>query len=486
MSSEVETSPLIPFEPQQDSLVPLEMTELRDLFGTSVKMFTVGELTRAIRGVLETKFGAVWVQGEISNYKLHPSGHQYFTLKDQRAQISCVIFRNTMPRFDPPLTDGAQVQIYGNVSVFEARGQYQISVQILQGRGLGLLQAKFEALKRKLEAEGLFDPARKRPLPKFPKRIGIVTSSSGAAIRDMLNVLQRRAPNVEVLINPVRVQGTGAATEIAVAIRELNTPNESWPPLDIIVLARGGGSIEDLWEFNEEIVARAIFQSAIPVVSAIGHEIDFTIADFVADLRAPTPSAAAELIVPEFAEITRRVAELAGCLDRCARRLIAQRRERLRFLADRTLARELVNRLREAQQNLDLLAELMRRGIHQFIQNARGVVSNRVTAIKSRSPARELIARRAGFIDLQRRLSGTVHEAVKNAHQRFGQPHSMLRVLGPEATLGRGYSITTREDGALLRSVGQALPASRVKTRVLDGEFVSTVDKKRSSTEPLP
>src|SRR5205085_11786968 len=230
-----------------------------------------------------------------SNYKQHASGHQYFTLKDQRAQISCVIWRDTMAPLRKPLADGAQVQVYGTVTVFEARGQYQLNVQILQPRGAGLLQAKFEALKRKLEAEGLFAPERKRPLPKFPQRIGIVTSPTGAAVRDMLNVLQRRAPGLQILINPVRVQGTGAAQEIAVAIGELARPNESWPALDLIVVARGGGSMEDLWEFNEEIVARAIFDAAIPVVSAIGHEIDFTIADFVADLPPSTPSAAAEL-----------------------------------------------------------------------------------------------------------------------------------------------------------------------------------------------
>src|SRR5207244_888017 len=196
-----------------------------------------------------------------------------------------------------PLADGAQVQVYGNVSVFEARGQYQLSVQIVQPFGRGLLQAKFEALKGKLEAEGLFDPARKRALPKFPKRIGIVTSPSGAAIRDILNILSRRAPWLSILISPVRVQGSGAAQEIAVAIRELATPNENFAPIDIIIVTRGGGSIEDLWEFNEEIVARAIAAAEVPIVSAVGHEIDFTIADFVADLRAPTPSAAAELIV---------------------------------------------------------------------------------------------------------------------------------------------------------------------------------------------
>src|SRR6059058_6002661 len=195
-----------------------------DFFQSSTKVLTVSELTRSIRGTLETKFGAVWVQGEVSNYKLHPSGHQYFTLKDARAQIACVIFRNTMAPLRQPLADGAHVQVYGNVSVFEARGQYQLSVQIIQPRGLGVLQAKFEALKRKLDDEGLFDPARKRPLPKFPKRIGIVTSPSGAAIRDILNVLRRRAPNVQVPVSPVRVQGTGAAADIATALNELAAP----------------------------------------------------------------------------------------------------------------------------------------------------------------------------------------------------------------------------------------------------------------------
>ena len=228
-----------------------------DFFERTAKVLTVAELTRAIRGMLETRFGAVWVQGEISNYKQHPSGHQYFTLKDSRAQIACVIFRNAPLSIRQPLADGAQVQVYGNVSVFEARGQYQLSVEIVQPRGLGLLQAKFEALKRKLEAEGLFDPARKKLMPKFPKRIGIVTSPSGAAIRDTLNILRQRPRGIEILINPVRVQGMGAAAEIALAINELSNPSTIWPPIDLIVIVPGGGSIEDLWEFNEEIVARA-------------------------------------------------------------------------------------------------------------------------------------------------------------------------------------------------------------------------------------
>src|SRR5438046_4399440 len=313
-----------------------------ELFGSTTKVLTVAELTRAIRSTLERTFGAVWVQGEISNYKQHPSGHQYFTLKDSRAQIACVIFRNAPLSLRQPLADGAQVQVYGNVSVFEARGQYQLSVEIVQPRGLGLLQAKFEALKRKLEAEGLFDPARKKLLPKFPKRIGIVTSPSDAAIRDILNILRRRARGIEILINPVRVQGIGAAAEIASAINELSNPSTIWPPIDLIVIASGGGGMEDLWEFNEEIVARAIAAAVVPIVSTVGHEIDFTIADFVADLRAPTPSAAAELIVPAAVELDRRVNELAVCLQRCWRNFIVREQTRLRLFSERTVARELL------------------------------------------------------------------------------------------------------------------------------------------------
>src|SRR5205823_6589879 len=332
-----------------------------EFFESTTKVLTVAELTRAIRGTLETKFGAVWVQGEISNYKQHPSGHQYFTLKDSRAQIACVIFRNAPLSLRQSLADGAQVQVYGNVSVFEARGQYQLSVEVVQPRGLGLLQAKFEALKRKLEAEGLFDQARKKPLPQFPKRIGIVTSPSGVAIRDILNILRRRARGIEILINPVRVQGIGAAAEIASAINELSNPSKIWPPLDLIVVARGGGSMEDLWEFNEEMVARAIAAALVPIVSAIGHEIDFTIADFVADLRAPTPSAAAELIVPAAIELERRVNELALCLQRCWQTFIARERTRLRLFSERAVSRELLRRIQEGKQTLDWKRENLQR-----------------------------------------------------------------------------------------------------------------------------
>jgi exodeoxyribonuclease VII large subunit len=446
-----------------------------DFFQQSSKVFTVAELTRQIRGTLETKFGAVWVQGEISNYRPQPSGHRYFTLKDQRAAISCVIFRNTLSPTAPPIVDGAQVQVYGNVTVFEARGQYQLNVQILQTRGAGLLQAKFEALKRKLEAEGLFDPARKRALPKFPKRIGIITSPSGAAIRDIVNVLQRRAPNVQVLVSPVRVQGVGAAAEIATALKELGTPNGAWEPIDLIVIARGGGSIEDLWEFNEEIVARAIFHSAIPVVSAVGHEIDFTIADFVADLRAPTPSAAAELIVPDVVELVRRVNDLENCLQKYLRNFLQQSLTRLRFLSERTLARELMQKMRDAQQQLDLTAETVRRKLKQIVADARAAFSTRAQSLKAQDPKREVALCRNRATELERRIVAQPARLLQNARQRFQRVEGIVRVVGPEATLRRGYSITTDEKGKVIQTLAAARPKSKIRTRVSDGEFESEV-----------
>ena len=423
-----------------------------DFFQQTARVLTVTELTRQIRGTLETRFAAVWVQGEMSNYKLHPSGHQYFTLKDQRTQISCVIWRDTMLPPRQRLADGAQVQVYGAVTVFESRGQYQLNVEVLQPRGVGLLQAKFEALKQKLEAEGLFAPERKKPLPKFPRRLGIVTSPSGAAIRDMLNVLRRRAPWLEILINPVRVQGTGAADEIAVAIGELAMPNEAFPPIDLIVVTRGGGSIEDLWEFNEEIVARAIFHSALPVISAVGHEIDFTICDFVADLRAPTPSAAAELIVPDIIDLHRRT-------DRCAQ----------------ALGRQLLNRLRDAQQRLDHVREVLQRCLaHKIDAYKRGLL-HALRVLQARSPVRELMIRRNRFADLHRRLVTCPARLIENATHRFNHIEGMLRVLGPDATLRRGYSITTNERGQIVRTITTVHAKVKIHTRVSDGEFSSEV-----------
>src|SRR5262245_22256287 len=339
-----------------------------------------------------------------------------------------------------PLADGGEVQVYGTVTVFEARGQYQLNVQIIQPRGLGVLQAKFEALKRKLDTEGLFAQERKRPLPKFPRRIGIVTSPSGAAICDMLNVLCRRAPWLQILINPVRVQGIGAAHEIAVAIRELATSNEAFPSVDLIVATRGGGSIEDLWEFNEEIVARAIFHSAVPIVSAVGHEIDFTICDFVADLRAPTPSGAAELIVPDVIDLQRQI---NGCA--------------------RTLRHQLLNRVRDAQQRLDHARDTLQRCLAHKIEVYKRGLDHALRVLQARSPVRELMMRRNYLTDLHRRLVACPAYLIEHARHRFSRIEGILRVLGPEATLRRGYSITMNDRGEIIRTATVVTPKMRIR-----------------------
>lgn len=285
-----------------------ERLETRDLRPeTQTKIYTVSELTRQVRGILEGNFGEVWVAGEISNFRSPGSGHFYFTLKDEAAQLLAVMFRGANAKLAFKPEDGLKVVCHGRLSVYEARGQYQIIVDACEPKGIGALQLAFEQLKKKLQAEGLFDPRRKKRLPFLPQKIGVVTSPTGAAIRDILNILGRRFPDIGVLLVPVRVQGDGAAGEIAEAIQALNARDD----IDVMIVGRGGGSLEDLWAFNEEAVARAIFASRIPVISAVGHEIDFTIADFVADVRAPTPSAAAELVVPRKEDLGAQVAELS-------------------------------------------------------------------------------------------------------------------------------------------------------------------------------
>ncbi|HMY75659.1 MAG TPA: exodeoxyribonuclease VII large subunit [Blastocatellia bacterium] len=297
------------------------------------RILTVGELTEQIKDTLESEFFALQVQGEVSNYKRHQSGHWYFTLKDSEAQLRGVFFRqwNRLMRFEPE--NGLEVRVRGRLSVYEPRGEYQIVVETMEPVGVGALQLAFEQQVKKLAAEGLFDEARKRPLPPFPRRIGIVTSPVGAAVRDMLQILERRNRGVDVLIAPVRVQGTGAAREIADAIRLLNQhPKKTGKPVDVIIIGRGGGSMEDLWAFNEEQVVRAIYESEIPIVSAVGHETDFTIADFVADFRAPTPSAAAEIFTRQADELMMRVEELSSRLEKGMNYYLLRRRSELRDL----------------------------------------------------------------------------------------------------------------------------------------------------------
>src|SRR5256885_1711097 len=292
------------------------------------RVLTVSELTTQVKRLLEKELGLLWVTGEVTNLRVQSSGHIYFTLKDANAQLNCVLFRGeSVPNRDL-LEDGQKLILQGDLTVYEPRGQYQLLVRAVELQGVGALQLAFERLKRKLQAEGLFAPERKRPLPRYPQRIGLVTSPTGAAIRDVLHVIERRNPSLEIIFVPCRVQGDGAATEIATAIRMLNRFARTQDPraaLDLILITRGGGSLEDLWAFNEEIVARAIYESAIPIVSAVGHEIDFTISDFVADVRAATPSAAAEIITEGVFSSCEFVSEAAGRMRQLARQQIADK-----------------------------------------------------------------------------------------------------------------------------------------------------------------
>jgi exodeoxyribonuclease VII large subunit len=440
------------------------------------KVLSVSELTGQIRALLEEQIASVWVTGEITNLRAQSSGHVYFTLKDVAAQLNCVVFSRERIAHRELLADGQKVLLQGDVTVYEARGQYQLIVRAVELQGVGALQIAFEKLKQKLAAEGLFAPERKRPLPKYPQCIGLVTSPTGAAIRDVLHVVQRRNPGLEIILVPCRVQGDGAAAEIAAAIRLLNefsvaavydrrSPNEkemrrsqtaATTRLDLILVTRGGGSLEDLWAFNEEIVARAIFESAIPIVSAVGHEIDFTIADFVADVRTATPSAAAEIITEGFFACREWVANLA-------RRMMQVHPRK---------------RLEESWQRLDdLQAGLLRCG-KQGIRERQVACRNLAVRLRQVRP-KQLLKQRREFLNLsRRRLHELSRVHFQNLKGRFDAAESRLRLLGPEQVLARGYSITMDEaSGKVMRDADTIKAGQKLKTKLAKGEISSRAEK---------
>ncbi len=438
-------------------------------------ILTVSELTRAVREVLEGRIGDVWVDGEISNYRKQSSGHHYFTLKDDRAQLACVMFaRSYGAQTRIPLSDGLRVQAFGQVTVYEARGQYQLIVQLIQSKGQGLLQAKFEALKRKLQAEGLFDPERKRPLPPFPRRVALVTSPTGAAVQDMLNILQRRSPWLSILICPVRVQGEGAALEISKMIDYVSSRAVELK-VDLMIVGRGGGSLEDLWEFNEEIVARSIFHSLIPVISAIGHEIDFTIADFVADRRAPTPSAAAEIVAPDVLALQGELLSRRSALDRLIRQALELRQIGLRRLASMPYLRDPRRLIVERQQRVDHLEmRLVQIGKNVF-QQRRTQIERMLVFLSAFRSDRLLQAKRGELAALKLRLTRIVSSSVEARKNRVAELANLVRLLGPEQTLERGYSITIDAHGHIIRSIKILADGDTIRTKLADGEVKSVV-----------
>ena len=438
-------------------------------------VLSVSQLTRKVRGLLEGEIGEVWVEGEISNHRLQTSGHQYFTLKDEGAQLSCVLFKYSS-RGSARFSDGDHVQVLGKLSVYEPRGQYQLVAKLVQPRGLGALQAKFEALKRKLAEEGLFDEEFKKTLPRFPVTLALVTSPTGAAIRDMLNILGRRAPWIRVLVFPVRVQGQGAENEIARAIQVLNEP-ERWglPRVDCMIVGRGGGSLEDLWNFNEEVVARAIFASEVPVISAVGHEIDFTIADFVADLRAPTPSAAAELVAPDLSELQRHFSSTQQRLHTRVTSRLERNEQVLELMARGSLLHEPLRQLQENEQLIDDLDQRWRTAAKESLRSLSDELVEHQQILARYHPVK-VISDAGHRVELTaHRLQQSIQLALRHRDEQVDTRSKMLRLLGPEGVLARGFSYTTDASGKVITNAEQVSAGDELTTRLANGSVTSVV-----------
>jgi exodeoxyribonuclease VII large subunit len=434
-------------------------------------VLSVSQLSARLREVLEERFPAVWVEGEISNFKLYTSGHAYFTLKDETAQLRCVLFRNRgrRIRFEP--TDGLHVLAFGSVEVYAQRGEYQLVVELLEPRGLGALQLAFEQLKERLQREGLFDPARKRSLPRFPRKIGIVTSPTGAALRDMLRVIGRRFGEIHIVIAPAKVQGEGAAQEVAQGVRELNALGG----VDVIIVGRGGGSLEDLWAFNDEMLARTIVASKVPVISAVGHEVDVTIADFVADLRAPTPSAAAELVVREKQAVADSVAHLGRRLTAVMRRRLARERERLETARRRRVLTDARRPLRDLERRVDDATARLRRAIAAAVRHAAHRVELAARGLRAQSPVARTAADRRRLTDLSARLDRGLARQVDRARHRLGGSVGRLHSLSPLAVLARGYSLTRLPSGEIVRSARQVAAGDAVTVLLDQGSLACRV-----------
>jgi exodeoxyribonuclease VII large subunit len=411
--------------------------------GPTDQAIPVSELNRRARALLENSFPLLWVSGEISNLTKHASGHWYFSLKDEKAQVRCVMFRHRNQYLDFAVKEGMQVEARVNVSLYEPRGDFQLNVETMRPGGLGALYEAFAKLKAKLEAEGLFAEARKRPLPAFPTQIGIVTSPQAAALRDVLTTLKRRMPSIPVVLYPTPVQGRGACLNISQAIQSANKRQEC----DVLILCRGGGSIEDLWEFNEEIVARAMFESKIPIVCGVGHETDFTIADFVADMRAPTPTGAAELASPNRADLAHKVEVFADRLSRQWLRTIESRMQHLDHLAKRLVHPG--ERLRHQAAQLGQLRQRLVQAARRATENRRWQLQQLGSQLISARP--DVTRRQQTQAHLATRLALAMQQRLKHAQQTVANLTMHLAHLNPQAVLERGYSIVRDEQGRVVR-----------------------------------
>jgi exodeoxyribonuclease VII large subunit len=448
-----------------------------DLFSQR-KIFTVSDITSEIKRSLDV-LGIVWIQGEISNFKRHTSGHLYFSLKDSRAQIKAACFRNNNMYLKFRPDDGMEVVARGRLSVYEPRGDYQVIVEYMEPIGLGSLQLAFDQLKEKLRKEGLFDESHKISLPLLPRKVGIVTSPTGAAIQDMLRILKRRNASLDVLLYPVKVQGQGAAEEVAEGIRYLNSRRD----VDVIIIGRGGGSIEDLWAFNEEVVARAVYASELPLISAVGHEVDFTIADFVADLRAPTPSAAAEMVSGAREDLRLSVNSLKGRLSQAIRRRLDRHRLLLERLANNKAFTVAPNKIRDLEQRFDENTLRMTQAMHRFMYEFRHreqMLSARLNALDLHrfiAHKRDVLAR-----DFQG-LTATVRVLMNRERARFELAVGKIDALSPLAILKRGFALCRDSNGAIVKNSADVSVGDRVRVTLGTGELDCSVENRITNDE---
>jgi exodeoxyribonuclease VII large subunit len=439
------------------------------------RIWTVRDLVASVRTHIEREYSDAWVEGEISNFRAQNSGHLYFTLKDQNSQISVVMFRSSarLLRFKP--TDGMQVVVRGRVTIYEDRGQLQIIAEYVEPKGAGALQIAFEQLKAKLEAEGLFESSRKKAIPALPRVIGIVTSPQAAALRDILNILHRRHHTVNVLIFPAQVQGETAPSEVAAGLRYFNRAKN----VEVIIVARGGGSAEDLVSFNEEGLARVVAASALPVISAVGHETDFTIVDFVADLRAPTPSAAAEMVIRSRQEVEEQVERLDGRLQKAMRYQLLMGRQQLTELAQHGAFARIMDLIRRRQQRVDDLVYRMAHAERDLLERQRRRYETLAAAVRHYDLRLVLAGVRR---ELDNRISGmaaAAHSLLLQKRARLDRLTSQMEALSPVAILERGYALVFDASGKLVKNADSVKPGDEIKARVARGEIEATVRKRR-------
>ena len=434
-------------------------------------IYTVSRLNSEVRLTLELQFQQLWLVGEVSNFVAAASGHWYFSLKDQAAQVKVAMFKQANRYATVRPQNGQQVLIRARISVYEPRGEYQLLAEFIEPAGAGLLKQQFEQLKAKLAAEGLFAPERKRPLPANPRRVGVITSPTGAAVRDIITVLARRAPGIELIIYPCQVQGETAAAQLRNMLSTAIRRNE----VDVLIIGRGGGSIEDLWCFNDEALARAVADCPIPIVSAVGHEIDFALTDFVADVRAATPSAAAELVSPDQSQYLAALTQLQQRLSRAVRRQLAQQQPRLMQLQQRLQQLHPQRRLEQQQQRLDELQLRLQRRMQQQLQTARRQHSYLQQSLQHLSPAKAIKQQQLQLQQLAKRLQQAQQQQLKYSSQQLARLSAQLHTVSPLATLARGYSISFDSQQQALTNSAQLKVGDAISTRLAQGSFSAVV-----------